>query len=98
MNPQEVLEFLCAIPDEALVGLAQQECVQFADNFAAGDPEIINADVMLAQMIHAALTWRGMVVEALDMFTRINAIHPLIPGKSYTEYVEFVESQNPFSN
>jgi hypothetical protein len=90
MDEQEMMVYLSIVPDEVICTFALQEAVLLEESFAANDRPAMIADLHLSQMIHAELIWRGLDVEALDFFSKINAVHPVLRDIAYSDYVEVV--------
>jgi hypothetical protein len=73
---QEMMLLLSIVPDPVLIGYAEQETTLFAESFKGDDHATKVADILLSQMIHAEMIWRGLDADALDFFSRINPAGP----------------------
>jgi len=94
MDPTEMMEYLSIVPDEIICTFADVESALVKESFERNDRDAMAADLLLSQMIHAELVWRGLDVQALDFFAKVNAIHPVLDGLTYSEYVEFVRDSH----
>jgi hypothetical protein len=90
MDPLEMVATIFSLRPTDLILADRDQCIaHFAESVASDDMGLMAADSFLASCVHRELVVRGYFPEALDFFSRVNAIHPVIPPEmSYTEYVD----------
>jgi hypothetical protein len=105
MDQQELALFLCAAPDDLILGFAEAAVRDLTDSFTDDAGFDAPRIIATAQVIHAHLIWRNYDADALDLFTRMNALvkdhvdpQGMLQDMAYSDYVGSLIRNNPFYN